>query len=80
MDGLRVQEVRRTVSRPASNGCIEARRSCRERLACDLYRLRGDRVLRAWSPHGTDHNFKVTHGHRRLTEMRRITPSFMVFA
>jgi hypothetical protein len=55
-----VQEVRHAVSRRAIKSYIDVWRTVGERLACDLYRLRGDRVLRARHPDGEDHHFTLT--------------------
>jgi hypothetical protein len=57
VDGLRVQEVRHAVSRRAIRSCISVWRTVAERLARDLYSLRGDRVLRARDSDGKDHYF-----------------------
>ena len=62
MARLRVQEVRRAVSRPAIKWCIEVWRKVGERLACDLHGLWGDRVLRAGNPDGKDHYFNLKQG------------------
>jgi hypothetical protein len=35
--------------------------ACGERLACDLHKLWGDGVSRAWNANGTDHDFNVKH-------------------
>ena len=54
-----MQEVRRAVSGAAIKGCIEVWRKGGERLACDLHRLWGDRVLRVRNPDDKDHGFKL---------------------
>ena len=59
--GVRVQAVRRAVRRRAITRCIELWHTFGERLACDLHKLWGDRVLRARNPDGKDHGFKLKH-------------------
>jgi hypothetical protein len=56
-----VQAVRRAVRRRAITRCIELWHTFGERLACDLHKLWGDRVLRARNPDGKDHGFKLKH-------------------
>ena len=58
---LRVQAVRRAVRRRAITRCIEVWHTFGERLACDLHKLWGDRVLRARNPDGKDDRSKLTH-------------------
>ena len=64
--GFRVQAVRRAVRRPAITRCIEVWHTFGERLACDLHKLWGDRVLRARNPDGQDHGFKLKHQQNML--------------
>ena len=63
---LRVQAVRRAVRRRAITRCIEVWHTFGERLACDLHKLWGDRVLRARNPDGKDHGFKLKHSQKLL--------------
>ena len=42
-----------------------------ERLACDLHKLWGDRVLRARNPDGKDHGFKLKHQQNSVGAHRR---------
>ena len=64
--GFRVQAVRRAVRRRAITRCIEVWHTFGERLACDLHKLWGDRVLRARNPDGKDHGFKLKHQQKLL--------------
>jgi hypothetical protein len=68
VDGLRVQEVRHAVSRRATKSCIGVWRTVAQRLARDLYSLRGNRVLRARNPDGKDHYFN------RFEELKQRVP------
>ena len=65
-----MQEVRHAASRRAVEGVIEIWRTFRERLARDLYRLWGDRVLRARNPDGKDYGFKL-----KYYQTLRVTPA-----
>jgi hypothetical protein len=62
--------VRRAVRRPAITRCIDVWHTFGERLACDLHKLWGDRVLRARNPDGKDHGFKLKHEQGILVSRR----------
>jgi len=63
--------VRRAVRRPAITRCIDVWHTFGERLACDLHKLWGDRVLRTRNPDGKDHGFKLKHQQKMSVCSRR---------
>jgi hypothetical protein len=64
VDGLRVQAMRRAVSRPTIRADIDVWRTVGKRMACDLHKLRDDGVLRTENPDGQDHDVNLTQPSR----------------